>query len=252
MKRVDIPVVLEFGDRTVEASAAVPDCPMRPADLLPVLLGFTEAMAAVAAESAVSEGRTVSCKAGCGACCRQLVPVSEAEAIYLAELIQQMPPERRDTVRARFSEALKALGEPLVSRLRDTASLRTMESRREAGAEYFARGVACPFLEAESCSIHQHRPAACREYLVTSPAENCRQPGPDTIEMVRLPLKPSVILYCFADGIGNETTRWVPLVLALEWAEAQKGKPQPAYDAPQMFRNFIAQAKKMAERSAAG
>jgi Fe-S-cluster containining protein len=181
-----------------------------------------------------------------------LVPVSEAEAIYLAELVEQMPPETRAVVRARFSEALTALGEGLVDRLRDTASLKTMESRREVGAEYFARGVACPFLEAESCSIHRHRPAACREYLVTSPAENCRRPGPDTIEMVRLPLKPSVILYCFGDGIGNETTRWVPLALALDWAEAQKEKPQPTYNAPQMFRNFIAQAKKMSERSNAG
>lgn len=248
MTRVEIPVVLQFGDRTIEASAAVPDCAMRPADLLPILLGFTEAIAAVAVEVESSEGREVSCRAGCGACCRQLVPVSEAEAIYLAELVEEMPPERRNAVRARFSAALEALGEPVLAPLRDTSSLKTMESRRRIGAEYFERGVACPFLENESCSIHQHRPAACREYLVTSPAENCLRPGPGTIKMVTLPLKPSVILYCFGDGIGNQTTRWVPLTLALEWAGAQQGKAQPAYEAPQMFRNFIAQAKKMAER----
>jgi len=59
--------------------------------------------------------------------------------------------------------------------------------------------------------------------------------------MISLPVKPSQILYCFGDGIGNETTRWVPLVLALDWAEARRAEPQPVYDGPQMFRNFIAQ-----------
>ena len=52
----------------------------------------------------------------------------------------------------------------------------TAEERTELAYEYFKHGIACPFLEDESCSIHPDRPMACREYLVSSPAENCRAP----------------------------------------------------------------------------
>ncbi len=244
MEKVDIPVILEFGDAAIEANASIPAGAMRPADLLPVLLGLTDAIVAVSADGAQRAGRQVSCGPGCGACCRQVVPISEAEAIYTAELVDAMPPEGRRRVRQRFADAIGALGEPVLALLRDTANLKSQESRRALHAAYFARGVACPFLENESCSIHQHRPAACREYLVTSPPQNCCNPGPDTLEMVWLPVKPSEILYCFGDGIGNETTRWMPLVLALEWADSRCGAPQQAWDAPQMFRNFMMQVER--------
>jgi Fe-S-cluster containining protein len=241
MRKINIPVTIEFGDAAIDATARVPDVQMRPADLLPILFGFTDAMAALAIEGARREGRTVSCRAGCGACCRQVVPIAECEALYLAELVDAMPPERQARVRQRFRDALVALGEPLVETLRDTAALKDIEKRRALHTRYFGRQVPCPFLEDESCSIHEHRPTACREYLVSSPPENCRTPGPLTLRMISLPVKPSQILYCFGDGIGNETTRWVPLVLALDWAEARRAEPQPVYDGPQMFRNFIAQ-----------
>jgi Fe-S-cluster containining protein len=244
MERVDIPVLVECGDSSFEGTASVPAGEMRPADLLPILLRFTDAIVALGADAARRAGDRISCRAGCGACCRQLVPISEAEAIYLSEVVEAMPPHRREAVRARFAEAVAGLGEDLVARIRDTAGLKDIESRRAVGLEYFARRVACPFLVDESCSIHEHRPAACREYLVTSPAVNCRTPAPDTLRKVAMPVKPSTILYCFGDGIGNQTTRWLPLVLALEWADARRDAPQPLYDAPQMFRNFIAQVRR--------
>ncbi len=244
MERINIPVLIEFGDASIEANASVPAAVMRPADLLPILLRFTDAIVAVSAEGARCAGRRVSCGPGCGACCRQVVPISETEATYMAELVDAMPADRQARVRERFAEALAGLGEPVLSVLRDSENLKTLESRRALHGAYFGRRVACPFLEDESCSIHEHRPAACREYLVTSPLRNCRTPGPNTLEMVRLPVKPSQILYCFGDGIGNETTRWVPLVLALEWWEQRKQAPQKAWDGPQMFRNFIRQVER--------
>jgi len=198
----------------------------------------------MAADKVQSEGLKISCRAGCGACCRQLAPVAESEAVYLAELVAAMPPERQEVVRARFRDALAALGEPFLERLRDPVNTETMEKRRRMGGEYFQRGVPCPFLEDESCSIHPNRPMSCREYLVTSPAENCRNPGPDTIRMTPLPLKLSQILYCFGDGVGNEATRWAPLVLSLEWAESRRRPDtEKQFSGPQLFKNFTAQIR---------
>jgi Fe-S-cluster containining protein len=39
--------------------------------------------------------------------------------------------------------------------------------------EYNALRMACPFLDQETCSIYDHRPAACRELLVTTPPALC-------------------------------------------------------------------------------
>ena len=48
-----------------------------------------------------ARGEAISCKAGCGACCRQLVPVSETEAHHLRDVVEAMPEPRRAAVTAR-------------------------------------------------------------------------------------------------------------------------------------------------------
>ncbi|MGD0199577.1 MAG: YkgJ family cysteine cluster protein [Bryobacteraceae bacterium] len=244
--RVWVPFELDLGQRTIEASAEIPDAPMRVADLLPVLLSFDGAVVEMVADQVRAAGKIITCGLGCGACCRQIVPISEAEALYLAELVGAMPAERQARVRERFRDALAAAGESLLSRLRDTSGCQELEARLALHAEYFGKRIACPFLEEESCSIYEHRPMTCREYLVTSPAVCCWDPRPGSIEPVPMPLKLSVMLYCFGDGIGNQPTRWLPLLLALEWAERHAGEPVPCYPAPQMFRNFVRRAEALA------
>jgi Fe-S-cluster containining protein len=238
-ERIPFRIELTLCERTIEAETAIPDAPMRVADLLPVLLSFDSAVVGMAADKTQSDGLKISCRAGCGACCRQVVPVSEAEAVYIAELVGTMPPERQARVRQRFHDALAALGAPLMDRMRDTTKLSDLSLRRELGQEYFSRGVPCPFLEDESCSIYDHRPASCREYLVTSPAVNCKAPSAETIRPVLIPLKLSTILYCFGDGAGNEGTRWVPLVGALEWAAARDAAADRRFPGPELFKNFV-------------
>jgi len=226
----------------MDAGASIPDAPMRVADLLPVLFAFDDAVVAMAADQVTNHGANISCRAGCGACCRQLVPVSEAEAIYLAGLVSQLPEDAQTPVRARFREAAAAL-ESLLPELRNTPKLTTTEQCRDLGMRYFALGVPCPFLEDERCSIHPYRPTRCREYLVVSPALNCARPTAETIQAVHVPVKLSEILYRFDDGMGRGNTRWIPLVLALEWAEQKKDEPQKYFPGPALFQNFVARAK---------
>jgi Fe-S-cluster containining protein len=242
-------IEMVVGEHTLEASARVPDGMMRLADLLPILQAFDDAVVGVAADKVERAGRAISCRAGCGACCRQLVPISEAEAVHLAELVEAMPGQRRAALRGRFDQTLGALAaQGLLARLRRPAAFKTLAARRRIGKEYFQLGLPCPFLEEESCGVHPHRPLACREYLVTSAAENCRHPGPDTIEKVPLPMKFSEILYTFGDGFGAQATRWLPLVLAPEWA-ARRARRQPVFPGPQLFSNFLALVSQAAKQA---
>jgi Fe-S-cluster containining protein len=221
---------LQIGEQVINAAVQLPSEPIRPVDLLPILFGFSNAIVGAAAE-----GQPVSCRAGCGACCRQVVPVSETEAIYLANLIDEMPPERKATILRSFQEAASRIAAAGLTDKLTFEALATVDERRKAADQYFQLGIACPFLENESCSIHPHRPLACREYLVTSPAVNCSTPTAETIQMVPMPKKLSYILYRFGDGVGKQPVKFVPLTLIFE----QRFSEQPSLPGPEIFENFF-------------
>ena len=217
----------------------VPAEPIRLLELLPILHEVNDTLIAAAVKQVEAEGRRVSCRAGCGACCRQIVPISEMEARYLAELIEAMPEDRKQCVLMRFTQVLGALvTSGMLDRLRAGPTLNAAE-RHRLGVEYFQLGLACPFLEQESCSIHRHRPAACREYLVTSPAENCATPRADNVSMVDLPAKASSVLYRFGDGKGDQPAYWIALPLLLEWCSEHRQDAAFAAPGTDLFANFM-------------
>src|SRR5690348_11378791 len=77
--------------------------------LLPVARQLSHELITISLNSACQDGKTVSCRAGCGACCRQLVAISLAEAQSLADVVASMPSERQATIRNRFAAATKRL-----------------------------------------------------------------------------------------------------------------------------------------------
>jgi Fe-S-cluster containining protein len=216
-------VVLVVGGERVPLELTVPVAPVNVERLLPILRGLSSLFAERAAKQLEAKGRAISCRAGCGACCRQLVPLSPSEARALARLVDALPEPRRSLIRGRFERALETLE---AAGLLDRMGTRTPAERSALGAAYFQQGIACPFLEDESCSIHPDRPMACREYLVVSPAENCRTPRADTIEKVTLEADPLPAL------VQVEAGGWVALILALrfrdETAEPPRDKAAPA------------------------
>jgi Fe-S-cluster containining protein len=238
--RTEFNLRLKLGDSELVARVSVPTAPIRPADLLPVLQSLDDALVDAAIETVGREGKPVSCRAGCGACCRQLVPISPTEARYLAELVAGLPEDRRRHVVKRFLDAAAAL-EPcgMLDRLRAASELAEVDEKGRLARDYFRAQVACPFLEDESCSIHPDRPLSCREYLVTSPAARCKEPEQGGIEKVPLYAKPTRVLFCFGDGEGRGEPSWLPLVLLAEWAAAHGGEAQPRLAGDRMFRAFL-------------
>lgn len=232
-------IEVRLGNQMLHTKVTVPTAPMPLENLLPIIQRVADTIVDTAVDAASAEGRSVSCKKGCGTCCRQLVPISEVEARQIRDLVAAMPEPRRAHVRERFAEARRQL---------DAAGLiKTLEDRLawdeekfiEIGTSYFYQRVACPFLEDESCSIHLDRPVTCREYLVTSPAENCACPRKDNIEKIELPVQVWTALARFDDTAPDQKyIRWVPLVLAPEWADAHPERPADR-PGPEMVRKFF-------------
>jgi len=189
--------------------------------MLPLFQGLTNQVIDVAVAEIVRRGGAVSCKAGCGACCRQLVPISTTEAHQIRALVDAMPEPRRSEIRARFADAVARI--EAAGMLPDARGFDAMpeEEFLTVHPRYFALRIPCPFLEDESCSIHPQRPLICREYLVTSPPEHCSDGPPGSVYRIKLH---SVVSHAVTqlEGTDPRDSR-VALTLALEWTEAHAG-----------------------------
>jgi Fe-S-cluster containining protein len=224
---VNVHLRLTIDGTEVEAAVPVPAGRSPRRVLLPVLRGLTDTVVRIA-EQAAGGGGGVSCRKGCDSCCRQMVPISATEAYGLAETMGGMDPQAAAEVMERFDVACERLEEAgLLGRLERRAELSAAELQ-QLDRDYFAAGVGCPFLVDHACSIHAERPLACREFLVTSPAEFCANPTGDRVRQVELGAKVSVAL------ASREEQGWLPLVLARHFVARYPEKATVAVPAEEL------------------
>ncbi len=221
---VDIQATL--GSCNLKMSVSVPTGPSSVDDFLPLLQILSDKVVAAAEADADRQGKCISCQKGCGACCRQLVPLSPSDARNIARLVAGMPPDRQAEIKRRFAVARHTLEQSGMWNKLDQRRHWPEAEVSALGIEYFLLGIPCPFLEDESCSIHLDRPITCREYLVTSPAANCSSPAADTIDCLPMPAK------VWLSAARAETTgdagpylNWIPLIQVLDWAATQTDEP---------------------------
>jgi Fe-S-cluster containining protein len=232
---------LTVGELKIAHPITVPSAAVPATEVVPALQGLVNAVVAAA-----ETGKAISCRKGCGACCRQLVPLSRTEGERLVALIDVMPEPRRAAVLARFADAAAALERAgLSAALLDPAKRAGKSDRdssrsdRELSLAYFAQHIACPFLEEESCSIHPDRPLVCREYLVTSPAELCAGPSQEGVTPVAVPkVSPAARGLEESRPEVDTSGRWFPLALLMEWA---KTRPRGATcrPGPEWIQRFV-------------
>jgi Fe-S-cluster containining protein len=221
---------LTVGDLKIAQPVTAPVGAVPAVEVIPALQGLVNAVVEAAEKQSAASGKEISCRKGCGACCRQLVPISRTEGEALLALVEAMPAERQEAVRSRFAAAEATISKAgLVER--------AGRSDREMSLGYFALKVPCPFLEEESCSIHPDRPLVCREYLVTSPAELCSGPAQEGVTPVAVP-KVSLA----ARRLQDDKDEWFPLALLMHWARSrpphQRGDVQ-RQPGPQWIERFL-------------
>lgn len=231
---------IETPHGSLHAMLAVPRKPLRLPELAFNFMGISNKLTDRSVEHEARRGREVSCQKGCGACCRQLVPLSPPEAWMIADVVAGMAPARQAEVRALFAAAGDTLGR---SGLRDALAGRIdcVEQMTAIALQYFQLQLACPFLRDEACSIHPYRPSICREYMVTSPAENCAQLGRRPIERIPVNVRLSEALSNLTAKLLEREAEVVPLTLALEWADAHREDGQRTWDARFLIESLVAE-----------
>src|SRR5215471_7198284 len=108
---VDVSFSLRIGDGTLNANLTVPAGKTTLTELLPILQDFDSSMINHVVGEATEAGHPISCRKGCGACCRQMVPLSIFEAEFLGEWFSTLLEERQTELEERFRRGLLKLKE---------------------------------------------------------------------------------------------------------------------------------------------
>lgn len=212
---------LSVDDMLFEMQLTIQANPVKPQRMLPVFQQITNLYVECGVAAVKSEGKAISCKKGCGACCRHFVAVTEVEAYDIAEIVEKMPEPRRGEVKERFKQSLAHFTEiGWMEKFENCAEPESNETL-EVLKSYFKEGIPCPFLVEESCSIYEERPLTCREHLVTNPPENCAQPTRENMDVVRIPVHPMANILDLGQEKPINGLNVVPLVASLKWADTK-------------------------------
>jgi Fe-S-cluster containining protein len=215
------PIVLDLPEGRIEARIELDSYAERLVDLACKMMGISSVAADMGARAAGRVGLKVSCRAGCGHCCRQLVPLSAPEAAMVFEYVMTMAEPGRSVIAGRFSGAVERLEKNgLMSELKYLQEPSISDQEQMAiTRKYFEQQIACPFLEDESCSIYEMRPSMCREYLVCSPADHCQAPYDKSILKLPVSMRLSQALTHVWAGLTRTPPVLIPFILALRWTD---------------------------------
>src|SRR5262249_53175458 len=125
------------------------------------------------AEVCRQQGEVIACRAGCNACCEQLVMIYAAEAELIADWLRA--PERAEILRnflAAYPSWIEGLG---VSRAEGIAGTEARDAAGQFAAcvAHWRRHVMCAFNRDGLCTIYPVRPVLCRSYHALDTSENC-------------------------------------------------------------------------------
>lgn len=211
--------------------------------IVPALREVGERAIALEQTRAEAGGRTISCRMGCAACCRMLVPVSPPEAFALHDAVQSLPEAQRQHIHAKVEAARARLKEAglwtRLSEIADTDRQLSDEDMEQTNRDYYSLRLPCPFLENEACSIYPDRPAACRELLVTSPAELCQDIVKNPVRPVPVPVRMGTVLGLLWSDLVGGPVRLIPLPLALSWAERHADQRTRRWKGPELLEKAM-------------
>lgn len=232
----------------LDATVELPDGFIPVSRIVPLVRQLGEQAQALEQQQTTATGAAISCTKGCAACCRMLIPVSPPEAFALNAMVAALPDERRQAITRRFADTHAKLDKAGLlaglTNLAETTRPVTDEETEPLNRAYYGLNLPCPFLENEECSIYADRPAACRELLVTSPADWCQDMVRKPVRALPVPLRMGAILGLLWADLTASAPRLIPLPLALEWAGRHEADNRPAWTAKTLLEKTLDQVWK--------
>lgn len=211
--------------------------------IVPMLRRLGEEAQALEEARASEEGRRRSCRKGCAACCRLLVPLSPPEAYALMEFIRSLPARQQERISTRMAQAKSVLlSHGLWHRLLELGESSQPpddDALEPINQDYYALRMPCPFLEDDMCSIYEERPAACRELLVTSPAESCDDMSRNEVDPMPVPVRIGPVLGMVWSELTETPPRLIPLPIVSDWVERHQRENEKMWQGSRLLDSAL-------------
>ena len=105
----------------------------------------------------IENGYTIPCKAGCSACCHQIVTINITDAVRIANRMVLMPDDQIKQIKQSSVKAIK------------------INRRIKYDSQRWAENTPCSFLVNNSCTIYEDRPIVCRATHTVEKEGYCEQ-----------------------------------------------------------------------------
>ena len=181
-----------------------------------------------------------------------MIPVAPPEAFALMTVVEALPSPKKELLLERFQTAQHTLREAGLEegleRLAFSNEQVTDDDLEPLNRAYYALRMPCPFLEDEVCSIYEQRPSACRELLVTSPAELCQDLIHNPVNLIPSPFRIGTVLSTLWADCLHGPVRLIPLPFALDWAKARESRNTRTWAGPELLSRALDAAAQFLQR----
>jgi len=232
---------LDILGETVRFGINVAQKQARLSDIVPLVRTLSTKLALMVLEKLRRNGEFVPCCKGCSACCNYLIPLSVPEVFRLREEVLAMPAEQGKAVlQSCLDTAKRILDEkPKEFDINELAGTESQIQISQLGKWYAGLKLACPFLSDNLCASYEHRPIACREYIVTGSALLCEDERTDESQIVQMPVSVLQCLGQLTAELEQSNIEAVMLPLALPWAQENIERGKRTWPAVTMVERFV-------------
>ena len=232
---------LDILGEPVRFSISVAQKQAKLSDIAPLARTLSTKMALVVLDKLRRNGEFVPCCNGCSACCNYLIPLSVPEAFRLREEVLAMPAEQRNAVLQSCLDTAKRIldKKPKVFDINELAGAESQIKISQLGKWYAGLKLACLFLSDSLCTSYEHRPVACREYIVTGSALLCEAEWTDESQVVQMPVSVLDCLGQLTAELEQSNIEAVMLPLAIPWAQENIERAKRTWPAVTMVERFV-------------
>ena len=200
------------------------DSPVRICDIIPPAQALCDRIVKTAVTEAKILGWKMPCTKGCNSCCRNPIPLSVPEALWLNEEINRMPKNERKVLQRSVELAY----------------------RRLISAETF--DFICPFLSENACMIYRSRPLACREYVVTGD-HPCDTQGNQRNQILQLPVSILKAITCLYSELEENEIETMMLPTAIHQAKKTENHKTKTYYMSELLDKLIGIVHQQTEKN---
>jgi Fe-S-cluster containining protein len=232
---------LDIFGRPAHFGISVTQKQARLSDITPLARALSTKLAIMVLDRLRSNSEFVPCCKGCSACCNYLIPLSVPEAFRLREEILVLPAEQRRTVFQSCLDTAKIIldEKPKIFEVNESAEISCQIQIKDLSKWYASLKLTCPFLSNNLCTSYEHRPIACREYIVTDSALLCEDEWSDESQIVQMPLSFLDCLGELAATLEQSDIEAVMLPLALPWVQENLERGERTWPAVTMVECFV-------------